>query len=116
LATGKRRHELVFSETISSRPSLSNYSLKFLESAQTMFANLVVTFYIMYTFFNENFTGNHILLMYSSGFVLAGILRYMQVNFSQNSIEEPTDILYLDKFLLTIILLWALTIILAYQF
>jgi len=115
LATGKRRHELVFSETISSRPSLSNYSVKFLESAQTMFANLVITFYIMYTFFNENFTGNHILLMYSSGFVLAGILRYMQVNFSQNSIEEPTDILYLDKFLLTIILLWALTIIFAYQ-
>jgi len=115
LATGKRRHELAFNETSLSRPSLSNYSLKFLESAQTMFANLVITFYIMYTFFNENFSGNHVLLMYSSGFVLAGILRYMQVNFSQNSIEEPTDILYSDKILLTIILLWALTIVLAYQ-
>lgn len=115
LATGKRRHELAFNEAILSRPSLSNYSLKFLESAQTMFANLVITFYVMYTFFNENFTGNHMLLMYSSVFVLGGILRYLQVNFSQNSIEEPTDILYYDKFLLTIILLWALTIVLAYQ-
>lgn len=115
LATGKRRYELVFSESISSRPSLSNYSVKFLESAQIIFANLVITFYIMYTFFNENFSGNHILLMYSSGFVLAGILRYLQVNFSQDSIEEPTDILYLDKFLLSIILLWVITIILTYQ-
>ena len=115
LATGKRRHELAFNEAILSRPSLSNYSLKFLESAQTMFANLVITFYVMYTFFNENFSGNHMILMYSSVFVLGGILRYLQVNFSQNSIEEPTDILYYDKFLLTIILLWALTIVLAYQ-
>ena len=115
LATGKRRHELAFNEAILSRPSLSNYSLKFLESAQTMFANLVITFYVMYTFFNENFSGNHMILMYSSVFVLGGILRYLQVNFSQNSIEEPTDILYYDKFLLTIILLWALTIVFAYQ-
>ena len=115
LATGKRRHELAFNEAILSRPGLSNYSLKFLESAQTMFANLVITFYVMYTFFNENFSGNHMILMYSSVFVLGGILRYLQVNFSQNSIEEPTDILYYDKFLLTIILLWALTIVLAYQ-
>ena len=115
LATGKRRHELAFNEAILSRPSLSNYSLKFLESAQTMFANLVITFYVMYTFFNENFSGNHMILMYSSVFVLGGILRYLQVNFSQNSIEEPTDILYYDKFLLTIILLWVLTIVFAYQ-
>ena len=115
LATGKRRHELAFNEAILSRPSLSNYSLKFLESAQTMFANLVITFYVMYTFFNENFSGNHMTLMYSSVFVLGGILRYLQVNFSQNSIEEPTDILYYDKFLLTIILLWVLTIVFAYQ-
>jgi decaprenyl-phosphate phosphoribosyltransferase len=114
LATGKRKQEFLIDKNSSSRPSLAKYNYEFLVASQVIFSTCVICFYTLYTFFNENFSGNQSMLMFSSVLVLLGILRYLQIDFSKESIDEPTDILYKDRFMLTIVVLWALLIFLAF--
>lgn len=106
LAVGKRKGELKIKNEALSRPSLKGYTFDFLNHLQGIFTTIVMIFYILYTFFTDNFPGNMDLLLYSSFFVIIGLCRYLQINFSLKSIDEPTDILYKDKFLLLIVMLW----------
>jgi decaprenyl-phosphate phosphoribosyltransferase len=45
-------------------------------------------------------------LYYTALFVLAGILRYLQIIFVQAASGSPTKILYRDRFIQVTILLW----------
>lgn len=114
LATGKRKNEFLIDDNNLSRPSLAKYTYEFLVAAQIIFSTCVVCFYTLYTFFNENFLGNQSMLMLSSVLVVIGVLRYLQIDFSLDSIDEPTDILYEDKFMLAIVACWALLLFLAF--
>lgn len=111
LASGKRKGELKIINKDESRPSLKDYTEDFLNHLQGIFSSIVIVFYILYTFLSDSFPGDRDLLLYSSLFVIVGLCRYLQINFSLKSIDEPTDILYKDKFLLTILISWMIYIL-----
>ena len=110
LAIGKRKGEFKNKNMNLSRPSLKDYSLNFLNSLQLVFMTSIIIFYVFYTYFTITFPGDRSMLMYSSLFVIIGLCRYMQINLSENSIDEPVDILYKDKFMLIAVCCWVLFI------
>ena len=81
---------------------------------QNIFITCSLIFYLLYTNFNDNFSGDKYLLYFSSIFVVAGLLRYIQISDDDNQIEEPTEILYNDKFIILSVFLWGVTIILSF--
>ena len=110
LAIGKRKGEFKNKDMNLSRPSLEGYSVNFLNILQGIFVTTIIIFYVLYTYFTETFPGDRSMLMYSSLFVIIGLCRYLQINLSEESIDEPTDILYQDRFMLLIVSSWVLYI------
>tara|TARA_Y100000768_G_scaffold43326_1_gene28346 strand:- start:5567 stop:6430 length:864 start_codon:yes stop_codon:yes gene_type:complete len=106
LALGKRRAELKLENSNTSRPALNQYNLDLISSLQVIFVCITIMFYMMYTIFNNNFPGNTELLFYSSIFVIAGLARYMAIATSESMIDEPTNIVYQDHFILITVLSW----------
>jgi len=45
-------------------------------------------------------------LYYTSIFVIAGLMRYLQITMVMNKAGSPTDILYKDRFIQITLLLW----------
>jgi 4-hydroxybenzoate polyprenyltransferase len=111
LAIGKRKGEFKNKDMEISRPSLEGYSIIFLNTLQGIFVTTIIIFYVLYTHFTDTFPGDQSMLMYSSLFVIIGLCRYLQINLSENSIDEPTDILYQDRFMLLIVSCWVLFIL-----
>ena len=108
LALGKRRAEFNESHDIKQRPSLNNYNEESLKSLQIIFVGCTFIFYVLYTIFNKLDHSENILFFYSSIFVVAGLSRYLLISNSNSMIEEPTSIVYQDKFILSCVCLWIL--------
>jgi|MDTB01.1.fsa_nt_gb decaprenyl-phosphate phosphoribosyltransferase len=106
LALGKRRAELSESTNITQRPSLSKYNEESLKGLQSIFVGCTIIFYVLYTIFSTSHFQQSMLFFYSSVFVIAGLSRYMLVANSESMIEEPTSIVYQDKFILSCVILW----------
>lgn len=107
LALGKRRAELGETTNLVQRPSLSKYNEDTLKSLQSIFVGCTFIFYVLYTIFNTTHYQQSMLLFYSSVFVIAGLSRYLLIANSESMIEEPTSIVYQDKFILLCVILWA---------
>lgn len=109
MAIGKRRDDVLLQETSGSalRKSLSGYNLSFLDNMLGLFGAIIIVAYINYTVAPDTIErlGTY-RLYYSSLFVIAGIMRYLQVVFVRKQSGSPTDILYTDKFILVTIILW----------
>lgn len=114
LALGKRRAELKKTNNFKTRISLKKYSEATINNMQNVFVSCTIIFYILYTNLTENFNGDKNFLLFSSIFVVAGLLRYIQITSEESNIEQPTDILYKDKFILISVSLWASIIILSF--
>ncbi len=114
LALGKRKAELQNSSPQSSRSSLSGYNETIITSMQSVFTSSTLIFYFMYANLTEKFLGNKILLQISTLFVVAGLMRYIQIAFDEDMIEEPTNILLKDKFILISVTFWSISIILSF--
>ncbi len=111
LALAKRRDDVLM--FISSgkimRKSSQEYNLDFANSALTFLSAVIVVAYIMYTVSDDVTLRLHTeWVIYTSIFVLAGILRYLQIIFVQKDSGNPTEVLYKDKFILVTILGWIL--------
>ena len=109
MAIGKRRDDLLLQESSGStmRKSLSGYSLNFLDNMLGIFGAIIIVAYINYSVAPDTILrlGTY-RLYYSSLFVIAGIMRYLQVVFIKKQSGSPTDILYNDRFIQTTIVLW----------
>jgi hypothetical protein len=46
-------------------------------------------------------------LFYTALFVIAGMMRYLQITFIHNKAGSPTDVLYKDRFIQLTMVLWA---------
>ena len=114
LALGKRKSEIQKFKSLETRDSLKNYSLLSINSMQTIFISCTLILYLLYINLADNFMGNRIFLFLSSIFVVAGLLRYVQISFEKNNYEQPTDILYRDRFIIIVVISWGLTIILSF--
>jgi 4-hydroxybenzoate polyprenyltransferase len=121
MAIGKRRDDVLLklSSGTDMRKSIKGYNLEFLNVILSLVCAVIVVAYFMYTMSPEvqerianlgpqkqNSTGGAYRLYYTCLFVLAGIMRYLQIIFVQAASGSPTKILYKDRFVQATILLW----------
>ncbi|MBX2955418.1 MAG: UbiA prenyltransferase family protein [Cyclobacteriaceae bacterium] len=112
LVLAKRRDDLVLQTTSQSiiRKTSSSYNLEFINACLTIFAAVIVVSYIMYTVSAEviaHFNSSY--LFTTTVFVIAGIMRYLQITMVEQNSGSPTSILVKDKFILITILLWIIS-------
>jgi 4-hydroxybenzoate polyprenyltransferase len=111
LAVSKRREDvLLLIEGHKVRKSIDGYSMEFINSILIINASVLIVSYILYSIsldIQHKFGTNK---LYITGvFVILGILRYLQIMFIDKISGNPTDILWKDRFLQIVILLWLLT-------
>lgn len=109
MAIGKRRDDVLLKLTSGTdmRKSIKGYNLEFLNIVLALVCAVIVVAYFMYTMSPEVLKrlGTY-RLYYTCLFVLAGILRYLQIIFVQAASGSPTKIFYKDRFIQATILLW----------
>ena len=109
LIIAKRRDDLVIRGETGEivRKSSQAYNLEFINSCITLLSAVVIVAYIMYTVSPEvikRFNSNY--LFATTIFVIAGIMRYLQITFVEQNSGSPTTILFRDKFILITIIGW----------
>ena len=109
MAIGKRRDDILLQESSGSalRKSLSGYNLSFLDTLLGLFSAIIIVAYINYCQAPDSIErlGTY-RLYYTSVFVIAGIMRYLQVVFVRKNSGSPTEILFKDRFIQVTIVLW----------
>lgn len=109
MAIGKRRDDVLLKSKSGAemRKSIKGYNLEFLNVGLALVCAVIVVAYFMYTMSPEVLKrlGTY-RLYYTCLFVLAGILRYLQIIFVQAASGSPTKILYRDRFIQVTLLLW----------
>ena len=109
MAIGKRRDDVLLklSSGTDMRKSIKGYNLEFLNVVLALVCAVIVVAYFMYTMSPEVLRrlGTY-RLYYTCLFVLAGIMRYLQIIFVQAASGSPTKILYKDRFIQATLLLW----------
>jgi decaprenyl-phosphate phosphoribosyltransferase len=109
MAIGKRRDDVLLklSSGTDMRKSIKGYNLEFLNVVLALVCAVIVVAYFMYTMSPDVIRrmGTY-RLYYTCLFVLAGILRYLQIIFVHSAAGSPTRILYKDRFIQISILLW----------
>ena len=112
MAIGKRRDDVLLklSSGTDMRKSIRGYNLDFLNVLLALVCAVIIVAYFMYTMSSEVIDryGTY-RLYYTCLFVLAGIMRYLQIIYVQSDSGSPTRILYKDRFIQISILLWIAT-------
>ena len=109
MAIGKRRDDVLLklSSGTDMRRSIKGYNLEFLNVVLALVCAVIIVAYFMYTMSSEVLVQHGTYrLYYTCLFVLAGIMRYLQIIFVQASSGSPTKILYKDRFIQVTLLLW----------
>lgn len=122
MAIGKRRDDVLLklASGTDMRKSIKGYNLEFLNVILALVCAVIVVAYFMYTMSpdvqhrmanlssaNTNGSAGGVYrLYYTCLFVLAGIMRYLQIIFVQAASGSPTKILYKDRFIQATIILW----------
>jgi decaprenyl-phosphate phosphoribosyltransferase len=91
------------------RKSTQKYNLVYINSCITLLSAVMVVAYIMYTVspeVTERFKSDYLFM--TTIFVIAGIMRYLQIVFVEKNSGSPTNIFVKDKFILTTIAGWIL--------
>ncbi len=110
LVIAKRRDDLIISTETGNqvvRKASRSYNLEFINSCLTLLSAVIIVAYIMYTVSTEvveRFQSSHLFM--TTIFVIAGIMRYLQITFVEQDSGNPTSILYKDKFILVTIFGW----------
>ena len=92
------------------RKSTQTYNLDFINSCITLLSAVVIVAYIMYTVspeVTERFDSDYLFI--TTIFVIAGVMRYLQIIFVENKSGSPTRIFVKDKFILMTITGWILS-------
>ena len=112
LSIAKRRDDVINYQTnkVVLRKNIHKYNLEFMNQAISVIGSITVVCYIMYTMSEEVqarlSTSN---LYLTSIFVLAGIIRYLQITVVDAQSGNPTKILLKDRFIQTMIIFWTLS-------
>ncbi|HYD31893.1 MAG TPA: decaprenyl-phosphate phosphoribosyltransferase [Azospirillaceae bacterium] len=110
IALAKRRDDLVLSLGGEHRRSLGGYSKPFLDTAVAIVLSALLISYIIYTTDRDvriRLGTEHLFL--TIPFVLAGIMRYLQIVLVEERSGAPTTLVLSDRFLITAIALWAVS-------
>ena len=109
LSFAKRRDDVVRMMKTGEAPrhNTERYNLTFINQAVTITAAVTVVSYIMYTMSPEVIERMGTRNIYlTSGWVLAGLLRYLQLTLVDEKSGDPTKMLYSDHFLQLVIAMW----------
>ena len=112
LGLAKRRDDILMNIRSGKviRKSTQHYNLDFANSCLTMLSAVILVAYIMYTLSDEVTSRlNSDLVYVTSIFVMAGIMRYLQITLVENNSGSPTKILYSDLFIKITLLGWIVT-------
>ena len=112
MAIAKRRDDMLLKISTGNdmRKSINGYNLDFLNIMLALFSAIIIVAYIMYTVDNGTMIRLQTYrLYYTSLFVMAGVMRYLQITFVEHKSASPTEILYRDRFIQFTILLWILS-------
>jgi 4-hydroxybenzoate polyprenyltransferase len=112
LIIAKRRDDLLINAQNGCviRKSTQSYNLDFINSCITLLSAVVIVAYVMYTVspeVTERFDSDY--LFVTTIFVIAGMMRYLQIVFVENKSGSPTKIFMKDKFILMTIAGWILS-------
>ena len=109
MATAKRRDDILLSMSsgIDMRKSVKGYNLEYLSNIMSLICAVIIVAYFMYTMSPEVIIrmGTY-RLYYTCIFVMAGVMRYLQIIFIHGQSGSPTNILYRDRFIQITLLLW----------
>jgi 4-hydroxybenzoate polyprenyltransferase len=112
MAIAKRRDDIVLKLASGKdlREVSKTYNIQFLDTILSLVSGVIIVSYIMYTIDSEVLIrfGTH-RLFYTSLFVIAGIMRYLQIALVENNSGSPTSLLYKDRFIQICIFLWGLS-------
>ncbi|HYE00241.1 MAG TPA: decaprenyl-phosphate phosphoribosyltransferase [Alphaproteobacteria bacterium] len=110
LALAKRRDDLVRSLGGQHRKSLDGYTKPFLDTAIAVVLGALLVNYMMYTT-DASVAGSvgSERLYLTVPFVIAGILRYLQIMLVEERSGAPTTIMLTDRFMIVSVGLWALS-------
>ena len=108
MTIAKRRDDVILklSTGTDMRKAVKGYTLEFLNIMLGLFCAIIVVAYINYTVSGALYREFGHRLYYTSLFVIAGIMRYLQITFVLNKSGSPTEILYKDRFIQLTIILW----------
>jgi decaprenyl-phosphate phosphoribosyltransferase len=113
MSIAKRRDDLILKGETGKdmRKSMSGYNLDFLNTMLGLSSAIIIVAYINYTVAPATMERLHTYrLYYSSLFVIAGIMRYLQITFVLKKSGSPTEILYKDFFIQITLVLWVISI------
>jgi 4-hydroxybenzoate polyprenyltransferase len=109
LALAKRRDDLSKDLSETHRPSLAGYNRRFIDQALAMILGALLVSYLIYT------TDQTVIARYGTDklyltapFVIAGVLRYLQITVVEERSGSPTDIALTDRFLIASVIGWIL--------
>lgn len=112
LVVAKRKDDLVVQEAIGEqvRKASSFYNTEFVNSVITLLSATILVAYMMYTLSAEvtQRLGSEYLFT-TTIFVVAGIMRYLQIIFVEKRSGSPTEIFLKDKFIMLTILGWIIS-------
>lgn len=107
LALAKRRDDLAKLLSQEHRPSLAGYNSRFIDTALAMILGALLVSYLIYT------TDQTVIARYGTDrlyltapFVIAGVLRYLQITLVEQRSGSPTDIALTDRFLIVTVIGW----------
>jgi decaprenyl-phosphate phosphoribosyltransferase len=109
MAIGKRRDDVLLKLTSGTdmRKSVKGYTLEFLNTLLAMVSAIIIVAYLMYTLSPEVILRLQTYRLYFTCiFVMAGLMRYLQIIFVRQDAGSPTRILYRDRFIQITLLLW----------
>lgn len=112
LAFAKRRDDVVMYQDsgVIMRKNVNRYNLDFMNQVITVIACLTMMCYIMYTVSPEVIARFESQYIYATSiFVLAGIIRYLQLTIVDVKSGSPTKVLMKDRFVQACIVGWVLS-------
>ncbi len=109
MALAKRRDDVMLKLTTGAemRKSMKGYSLEFLNTLLALFSAILIVSYINFTVTPAAHQKYGFRLFYTALFVIAALMRYLQITFIHNKAGSPTDVLYKDRFIQVTLVLWA---------
>jgi len=112
LALAKRRDDLVLAARGSEpRPSIDGYNLEFVSAGLNILAGVLIVCYLLYTISPEVMAKHSAPRLYLTVFwVIAGLLRYLQLTLVREESGSPTKVLLRDRFLQAVVLLWVINL------
>ena len=115
LAISKRRDDVLMYQRdgIMARSNIGKYNLTFINHSMVIMASVMIVCYVMYSVSPEvtqRLKTTHLYL--TTIFVIAGVLRYMQITFVNEDSASPTHVLLHDRFMQLCIMAWIMAFVL----